>query len=465
MRRLIKTPSDESISTNLLIDYVNRFYTMDVASRMNLFDLKTTYQFLTTPGVDQYNMPLYSIQQEPDQAINYYPVYQGFEDPCFVNGIPVGFFTQRAAFNNVYPKYFQSNLISGYGNGGAGPYNLAIPSIANLSSPQNLPSGAAIMRGHVDITGVIKYAETFTFSDPPIGPTDGTSISVIPTTSVIPAVYFTSTGSDGTNIVVADSGQFLENNQNQGLLMVPGQAPYGNTPSPHNYAQSFAITGVSQANPAVVTSTSSFSVGQKILIDGVLGMTELNGNYYIVTAVTPTTFSIDVDSTSFTMYSSGGSASSILNTINYFTGIAENVFFPGGINAGLPIYAQCYYYQLGIPRSIQYYNNVISVRPPPNTQYVVELTGYLSPAAFLSSGQGVSFAYMSEYIARGAARKLLSDQGDWDQFNQYEPLYREQEQLVWARSQRQFTSTRTQTIYSNRGGSGTWGIGNGLGLQ
>ena len=69
------------------------------------------------------------------------------------------------------------------------------------------------------------------------------------------------------------------------------------------------------------------------------------------------------------------------------------------------------------------------------------------------------------YTSRGAARKLLSDQGDWDQFNQYEPLYREQEQLVWARSQRQFTSTRTQTIYSNRGGSGTWGIGNGLGLQ
>jgi len=392
IRRIIKTPSDESISTNLLIDYINRFYTMDVSSRMNLFDLKTTYQFLTTPGVDQYNMPLYSVQQEPDQDINYYPVYQGFEDPCFVNGIPVGFYTQRGLFNNIYPKYFQSNLIAGYGDGSGGPYTLSIPSIANLSTPQNLPSGAAIMRGHVDITGVIRYADTFSFSDPPIGPVDGTSIPVIPTTSVESAVYFTSTGSNGTNVVVADSGQFLDSNQNLGLLMQPGQAPYGNLPLPNLYSDT-------------------------------------------------------------------------QNVINYFTGIAQNVYFPSSIPSGLPIYAQCYYYQLGIPRSIQYYNNVITVRPPPNTQYVVEMTGYLSPAAFLSSSQGVSFAYMSEYIARGAARKLLSDTGDWEQFNQYEPLYREQEQLVWARSQRQFTSTRTQTVYSNRGGSGTFGIGNGLGLQ
>jgi hypothetical protein len=55
---------------------------------------------------------------------------------------------------------------------------------------------------------------------------------------------------------------------------------------------------------------------------------------------------------------------------------------------------------------------------------------------------------MCEYIARGAARKILADTGDIEQFQFYEPLFREQEMLVWKRSQRQFTATRTQTIFS-----------------
>jgi hypothetical protein len=72
---------------------------------------------------------------------------------------------------------------------------------------------------------------------------------------------------------------------------------------------------------------------------------------------------------------------------------------------------------------------------------------------------------MSEYLGRGTARKILSDTGDWDQFNAYEPLFREQEMLVWKRSQRQNTSTRTQTLYSNSGFGASWGTSNSMGLN
>lgn len=78
---------------------------------------------------------------------------------------------------------------------------------------------------------------------------------------------------------------------------------------------------------------------------------------------------------------------------------------------------------------------------------------------FLNGSNAIEFGYMSEYIARGAARKILSDTGDMEQMQFYEPLFLEQEQLVWKRSQRQWTSTRTQTLYSQ--GSNQWGIGNG----
>jgi hypothetical protein len=69
---------------------------------------------------------------------------------------------------------------------------------------------------------------------------------------------------------------------------------------------------------------------------------------------------------------------------------------------------------------------------------------------------------MAEYIARGAARKILTDTGDVEQFQFYEPLFREQELLVWKRSQRQWTNNRTYTIYS-LGNEQGYGNGNNFG--
>jgi len=77
------------------------------------------------------------------------------------------------------------------------------------------------------------------------------------------------------------------------------------------------------------------------------------------------------------------------------------------------------------------------------------MQAYLTPAAFLNTGDAIPFGYMAEYIARGAARKILADTGDMEQFQFYEPLFREQETLVWKRSQRQFTASRTGTIFSD----------------
>lgn len=70
-----------------------------------------------------------------------------------------------------------------------------------------------------------------------------------------------------------------------------------------------AITGVSKASSAVVTSTLSVSTGESVYITGVVGMTELNGNVYRVSSgSTGTEFTIAVDSTDFGTYSSGGTA-------------------------------------------------------------------------------------------------------------------------------------------------------------
>src|ERR1700684_150505 len=139
IRRIIKSPSNASITDNLLIDYVNRFWIMDVDARLQLFDLKTKYQFQTTPGVDQYNMPLYSAQTQPgNQVIGMFPVYQGFLGPAYINGVPVNFHTQEKSFFNIWPNITQNLGVVSQGNGTTGPYTLQFPILPN-NPPLNPP--------------------------------------------------------------------------------------------------------------------------------------------------------------------------------------------------------------------------------------------------------------------------------------------------------------------------------------
>lgn len=383
VRRIIKSPSNAQITDNLIIDYINRFWLMDVDARVQLFDFKTKYQFQTTPGISDYNMPLYNVQQQPpgdgSAAIASFPVYQGFTNVCYCNGIQIPFYTSRNSFWNVWPNYTQSQIEVGTGNGTTGPYTL--PLAFNPAIP-----------GHVDIAGIIATGNN---QDPPRNNTllvaMGTPFngnSIIPLTSVSSSVYFTATDGTGRNIVVADSGQFLDNNTDgdlYGLLMSPTQAPFGVSPLPNG------------------------------------------GNL-----TTP--------------------YSTLQNTINYNTGIATNVYFPVAVPQGFPINAQSVYFNQGLPRAVLFYNNTLSIRPPPDIQYFIEIDAYLTPAAFLNSTQAIPFGYMAEYVSRGAARKILADTGDTEQFTFYEPLFREQETLVWKRSQRQFTATRSPTIFSESEG-------------
>lgn len=70
------------------------------------------------------------------------------------------------------------------------------------------------------------------------------------------------------------------------------------------------ITGISKANPAVCTSSShGLAVGTVVVISGVVGMTEINNLAAVITAQDTNTFTLGgLDSTNWTTYTSGGSA-------------------------------------------------------------------------------------------------------------------------------------------------------------
>ena len=68
-------------------------------------------------------------------------------------------------------------------------------------------------------------------------------------------------------------------------------------------AQTGAITNITNATNAVVTSANHGLVsGATVIINGVGGMIEVNGESYVIAAVDANSFSLGVDSTTFSAY-------------------------------------------------------------------------------------------------------------------------------------------------------------------
>jgi len=81
------------------------------------------------------------------------------------------------------------------------------------------------------------------------------------------------------------------------------------------------ITGITAANPAVVTSNShGYSNGDHVWISSVVGMTELNGRRFTVANKTTNTFELSgVNSSGYTAYSSGGIANKVYEITTPYT--------------------------------------------------------------------------------------------------------------------------------------------------
>ena len=86
------------------------------------------------------------------------------------------------------------------------------------------------------------------------------------------------------------------------------------------------ISGITQANPAVVTATShGYSNGDEVVVSSVVGMTEVNSKRFLVADKTTNTFELqnkdgtDINSSAFTAYSSGGVSNKVFEITTPYT--------------------------------------------------------------------------------------------------------------------------------------------------
>ncbi len=322
VRRIIKAPSTQSITSKTIGDYVNRFYVYEAPERLQLFELKRQYTFETVPNIFEYQFP--------------YQNYQMLLPPVYVDGVQIGFFQSNDQFYKMYPELVLNEQPI-QGDGSTGPYTLTV-----AKSP--------ILRAFVDDLG-----------------------------NLLPYVYITYTDINGFTHYMVDSGYVSSTDANLGILIE-------------------------------TDATFQKNIGTPLAINN---NTAIGGN----------------------------------GTVNYTTGVCTFTTV-SGVKSGTKINTQSSPYSSGTPRICLFFNNVIKLYPVPDKTYKVQIDTYITPAQFLATNSALQFAYMAEWIARGAARKILSDNADMDQFNFYEPLFREQEALVLRRTNRQNSNMRTPTIFS-----------------
>jgi hypothetical protein len=312
VRRIIKENSDQTITDQLIGDYINRFYVYDMSERVQLFELKRQYTFETIANIFEYQMP--------------YQNYQLIEDPVYCDGIVMGRYQSNSQFYNVFPELVlnEQPLLA---DNTTGPFTIQFNSLP-------------ILRGQTDDLG-----------------------------NLLPYVFINAFDTDNNQMYIVDNGF------------------------------------------------------------GVL---------------------IQTDET-FQKAPDGIDPPIIAGDIDYIGGIA-NFSFDTNTLAGTPINAMSSPYSAGTPRICLFFNNLIKLYPVPSRPHKIQFDAYITPAQFLDTGDAVPFAYMAEYLARGAARKILSDSGDYDQFQFYEPLFKEQENLVLRRTSRQNSTTRTPTIFNQMNG-------------
>lgn len=85
------------------------------------------------------------------------------------------------------------------------------------------------------------------------------------------------------------------------------------------------ITDITKANPGVVTTrwAHGYSTGDTVKIVGVDGMTQVNDTFFVVTVVNSTSFSIGVDTTSYSTYTKGSWYGTARKTLGFTTHTAD----------------------------------------------------------------------------------------------------------------------------------------------
>jgi hypothetical protein len=139
------------------------------------------------------------------------------------------------------------------------------------------------------------------------------------------------------------------------------------------------------------------------------------------------------------------------NTVNYTTG-AVDVTFSASIPNPNEITIFTVPYVASRPEAMLFFDNQFILRPVPDKIYRVEVEIYRQPSYLMNTSSVPELKQWWQYIAYGAAKKVLEDRQDMESLSAIMPGFKEQERLVLRRTIVQQTNERVATIYTEQTG-------------
>lgn len=183
VRQLTGLPSEAQLSTSAIQEYINDFYSLDFPHELKVHELRNTYDFYTSPGVNRY------VLSSADLNGNLY-----LNAPFYVDGYPGQWYKTRDSFYAVWPRRL-TIAIGTAGNGSVGPYAFTVsgaPLLPNefFVSATNNNGVVEVLAGDnsgnlLNSSGVVKGAIDYTSG----AVTAATFATLIPTTENISASY------------------------------------------------------------------------------------------------------------------------------------------------------------------------------------------------------------------------------------------------------------------------------------
>jgi len=144
----------------------------------------------------------------------------------------------------------------------------------------------------------------------------------------------------------------------------------------------------------------------------------------------------------------GGGVTAPVSTINYVTG-AYAINFPIAPALAADIKSQTVPYVAARPQSVCYFENAFILRPVPDQVYAVNIEVNKRPTELLADADEPGLSEWWQYIAYGAAKKILEDRLDSESIQEIMPEFKNQETLLLRRTIVQQSNERVATIYTD----------------
>ncbi len=93
------------------------------------------------------------------------------------------------------------------------------------------------------------------------------------------------------------------------------------------------------------------------------------------------------------------------------------------------------------PTAVLYYNNELTFRGPPDTEYHIKIQAYKEEVEFTADGS-INADYLFRYLAYGASLDIFSDFGEMDKWRDIFPVFQRYRALAYSRTYCQYQNQR-----------------------